>query len=79
VTSCPVRSPRRLRLEAGEIYETALDIGVDKFDANMISHFESLKTERKSAFSWRLKEPNPSAFVRRAGDDGVELLSNLSR
>ena len=32
---------------------------------------------RPSVGGWR--EPNPSAFVRRAGDDGVELLSNLSR
>ena len=45
----------------------------------MVAHFKSLKTERKPTFSRRLKEPNPSAFVRRAGDDGVELLSNLSR
>jgi hypothetical protein len=37
-----------------------------------------LNAEREPAFGRRLEEPDPSAFVRGAGDDGVELLSNLS-
>jgi len=69
----------RATSDAAEVYETALDVGVDEFDANGIAHFESLKTEREPAFGRRLEEPNPGAFVRCAGDDGVELLSDLSR
>ena len=36
----PVRS--QLQSGAGKIYETALDISVDEFDANVIAHPETL-------------------------------------
>ena len=55
VVPCPIRSQRRLRSGAGKIYETALDVGVDEFDANVVAHFKSLKSERKPAFGRRLE------------------------
>ena len=44
----------------------------------MVAHFETLGALHEPAFGRRLEEPDPSALVRRAGDDGVELLSNFS-
>ena len=63
---------------AGKIYETALDIGVDEFDANMVTHLETLGALHEPAFGWRLKEPHPGTFVGRTGDDGVKLLADFS-
>ena len=67
------------RSGAAEVYETALDVRMDEFHANVVAHVESFKAEREPAFGRRLEKPNPSALVRCASDDGVELLSNLSR
>src|ERR1017187_3716470 len=61
---------------AGKVYEPALNVGMDEFNANTVTHLESLKAEREPAFSRRLIEPDPSAFFRCPGDDGVKLLSN---
>ena len=52
---------------------------MNKFDANVVAHFPTLKTLREPALGWRLEEPDPRALVCCAGDDGVKLLSNLSR
>ena len=38
-----------------EINETTLNIGVEEFDANVITHFETLKTKREPAFGRRLE------------------------
>ena len=61
---------------AGEVDETALDVGVDEFDMNAVAHVEALEPALQPAFSRRLEEPNPGAFVRSDSDDGVESLSN---
>jgi hypothetical protein len=37
-------------LGAGEIYETALDVGMDELDANVIAHLETLGTLREPPF-----------------------------
>ena len=63
---------------ADKIYETALDIGVNKFNMNMVTHFETLGALHEAAFGRRPEEPHPGAFGRGAGDDGVELLSDFS-
>ena len=65
-------------LGASKIYEAALDVRADEFDTNVVAHFETLGALHEPAFGRRLEEPDPSALVRRAGDDGVELLSNFS-
>ena len=77
-TVCRWTQPARFS-DAAEVDEAALDIGVEELDANVIAHFEAFKAEGQPAFGRRLEKPNPSAFVRCASDDGVELLSNLAR
>jgi hypothetical protein len=37
-------------LGACEIYETALDVGMDELDANMIAHFKTLGALHEPAF-----------------------------
>ncbi len=52
---------------------------MDEFDTNLVAHLEPLGALHEPAFGRRLEKPNPSAFVRRTSDNGVECLSNLSR
>jgi hypothetical protein len=61
---------------AGEVNETALDVGADEFDVNLLAHVETLEPARQSSFNGRLQKPDPRAFVRGAGDDGIEFFPN---
>ena len=40
---------------AGEVYETALNVGVDEFDANVVAHVETLdpRSSRPSVGGWK--------------------------
>ena len=51
---------------------------MDEFDANVIAHFETLGALHEPPFGRWLIKPYPRAFIRCAGNDGVELLSNFS-
>ena len=57
---------------AHKVYETALDVGVNQFDVDVVAHVETMETALQPAFGRRLEEPDPRAFVRCAGDDGVK-------
>jgi hypothetical protein len=39
---------------AGEVDETALDVGVDEFDVNLPAHVETLEPALQSSFNGRL-------------------------
>lgn len=49
-----------------------LDIGVDQFDADMVAYVETFEPALQLTFARWLEEPDPRAFVRSPGDDGVE-------
>jgi hypothetical protein len=68
----------RPKLNPGKINETALDIRVNQFYAEMIPHFQTLEPARESAFGGRLEQPYPRAFVSGAGDNRVELPADLA-
>ena len=57
---------------AHKVDKTALDVGVDQFDVDTVAHVETLEPALQPAFGRRLEESDPRAFVRCAGDDGVE-------
>jgi hypothetical protein len=42
------------RSVAGEVNETALDVGADEFDVNLLAHVETLEPARQSSFNGRL-------------------------
>ena len=80
ITNCETYGPVQSQLPStpGKIYETALHIGVNEYDANVIAHLETLRALHEPAFRRRLEEPHPGALVRGTSDDGIELLANFS-
>ena len=57
---------------AHKVDETALDVGTDQLDVNVVAHVETLETALQPAFRRRLEEPHPRSLRGGAGDDGVE-------
>ena len=57
---------------AHKVDEAALDVGVDQLDVDVVAHVKTLEPALQPAFGRRLEEPDPRAFIRCAGDDGVE-------
>jgi hypothetical protein len=45
-----------------KVDETALDVGVDQFDADAVAHAETLESALEPAFCRRLEKPNPRSF-----------------
>src|SRR5512141_3477336 len=59
---------------AREVDETALDIGVDQFDLNVVAHVKTPEPAFQSPFRRRLENPNPRSLRGGAGDDRIEGL-----
>ena len=55
---------------------SAFHIRADQLHAEPSADVHAFKTALQSSFNGRMQKADPRAFLRRAGDDGVELLPN---
>jgi hypothetical protein len=53
---------------------SALHIRANQLHAEPMANVQAFKTALQSSFNRRLQKTDPRAFVRCAGDDGIELL-----
>src|SRR5665647_75113 len=53
---------------------SALHIRADQLHAEPVADVQAFKTVLQSSFNGRMQKTDPRAFVRCAGDDGIELL-----
>src|SRR5262245_14672784 len=70
------RSSASCRESPRKVDETAFWIDVNELDAHAIADVESSCTFDDFAFGNRLADPDPRAFLGRAGHDAVELLAD---
>ena len=55
---------------------SAFHIRADQLHAEPVADLQAFKTALQPSFNGRLEKADPGAFVRCAGDEGIELLSD---
>ena len=59
-----------------EVDESALHIGVDQLHAESVADIHAFKSMLQPSFNGRIDYADPRSFVRRTGDNGIELLTD---